>query len=85
MCIILIIQDRLVNIRKFGLRMELMNGGNTNTPDDPNSISDISTQYSSNNGANRGRHESEEWYYLCESRSQQNIRKEILFIIFTSK
>ena len=67
-------QNKLTEIRKHGLRMELMNGGNTNQPDDPNSINNanngIPDRYTSNNAAERGRHESEEWYYLCEQRSQ---------------
>jgi len=58
-------------MRKFGLRMELLNGGNTNTPEDPDSIADIANQYANNNAANEGRHESEEFYYLCEQRAQQ--------------
>ena len=58
-------------MRKHGLRMELLNGGNTNTPEDPDNIADIANQYANNNAANEGRHESEEYYYLCEQRSQQ--------------
>merc|ERR1712176_894841 len=60
-------------MRKHGLRMELWNGGNTNTPDDPDAITGgngIQNTYTSNNQANEGRHESEEWYYLCEQRAQ---------------
>eukprot|EP01083_Nonionella_stella_P096696 271894_1 len=62
------------DMRKFGLRMELMNGGNTNTPEDPDSVDGendgIAATYSANNAANEGRHESEEWYHLCETRRQ---------------
>merc|ERR1740123_2559514 len=61
-------------MRKHGLRMELWNGGNTNTPDDPDAITGnngIADTYSDNNAANEGRHESEEWYYLCEQRARQ--------------
>jgi len=64
---------KLAEMRKFGLRMELWNGGNTNTPDDPDTIdgnNGIADTYGDNNQANEGRHESEEWYYLCEQRSQ---------------
>jgi len=67
--------DTLARLRKFGLRMELWNGGNTNTPDDPDAIeggNGIAQTYTDNNQANEGRHESEEWYYLCEQRSQNN-------------
>jgi hypothetical protein len=62
-------------MRKHGLRMELWNGGNTNTPDDPDAITGnngIADTYSDNNAANEGRHESEEWYYLCEQRARQD-------------
>jgi len=62
---------RLANMRRMGLRMELLNGGNTNTPDKPNAANDIQATYADNNNANEGRHESEEWYYLCEKRKQQ--------------
>lgn len=71
--IYIIAQNKLVEIRKHGLRMELMNGGNTNAPDDPNAVdggNGISSRYTSNNANDRGRHESEEWYRLCETRSQ---------------
>jgi len=64
-------KTRLAQMRAHGLRMELLNGGNTNTPDDPNGANDIAATYANNNAANEGRHESEEWYHLCESRSQQ--------------
>jgi len=64
-------KQRLVTMRKLGLRMELVNGGNTNTPDDPNGVNDIQGTYTSNNDAKEGRHESEEWYHLCENRKQQ--------------
>merc|ERR1719295_2142429 len=51
--------------------MELVNGGNTDTPDDPDAIDDIVDTYEANNAANEGRHESEEFYYLCEQRARQ--------------
>lgn len=67
-------QNRLSNMRKHGLRMELMNGGNTNTPDDADSTAGtndgIFATYTDNNSNNRGRHESEEYYRLCETRKQ---------------
>ena len=57
-------------LRKWGLRVTLYNGGNTNTPDETDSleIDDIDTEYTGNNGNNRGRRESEEWYALCQNR-----------------
>jgi len=64
-------RTRLAQMRKHGLRMELMNGGNTDTPDNPNDQDDIDGTYTANNQANEGRHESEEYYRLCEERSQQ--------------
>jgi len=64
-------RDRLAQMRMMGLRMELLNGGNTNTPDDPDNAGDIQGTYNGNNAANEGRHESEEYYHLCETRSQQ--------------
>jgi len=64
-------KNRLRRMRKHGLRMELVNGGNTNTPDDPNNSDDIPGTYTDNNDNDRGRHESEEFYRLCEERSQQ--------------
>jgi len=69
-------KDNMTSMRKFGLRMELWNGGNTNTPNDPDSIAGgnngIAATYTSNNGDNEGRHESEEWYYLCEQRARND-------------
>lgn len=64
-------RENLADMRKHGLRMELMNGGTTNTPNDANNAADIAGTYSNNNDDDEGRHESEEWYYLCEQRSQQ--------------
>ena len=62
--------------------MELMNGGNTNTPDDPNAVTGdngIADRYTDNNQNERGRHESEEYYRLCETRSQ-NYGMLVLFL-----
>ena len=53
--------------------MELMNGGNTNTPNAANKtkgVTEIAQTYTDNNENDRGRHESEEYYRLCETRSQ---------------
>ena len=63
--------------------MELMNGGNTNTPEDPDAIDQITTTYTANNGADEGRHESEEYYYLCEQRSQQYGMPSVYYILLT--
>lgn len=59
-----------------GLRMQIRNGGNTNTPNDPNNRADIDNQFNNNNGnqANNGntdcRHESEEYYYFAKKRTR---------------
>jgi plastocyanin len=68
--------NRAITMRKHGLRVELYNGGNTNTPDEPNSIqtdggASTTTTYQNNHNNRRGRRESEEFYSLCKSRSQQ--------------
>jgi len=60
----------------LGIRMNLVNGGNTNTPDNPNDANDIQQKYNQNNGQNRGRHESEEFYAMCRNRQ----RNEGLFL-----
>ena len=60
-------------MRVMGLRMELMNGGNTNTPTDANSFTggnDVADRYTQNNNDNDGRHESEEYYRFCETRKR---------------
>ncbi|ETO09824.1 hypothetical protein RFI_27551 [Reticulomyxa filosa] len=52
-------------MRQHGLRVELYNGGNTNTPDAPTlTSSSVTSTYSSNNANDRGRRESEEYYAL---------------------
>lgn len=59
-------------LRKNGLRVELYNGGNTNTPDATASLSttDIATTHGNNVGNNRGLRESEEWYSLCQNQAR---------------
>lgn len=53
-----------------GTRMTLRNGDNTNTPDEPNNRNDINTKYGQNNNNGRGRHESEEFYYMAKKRDR---------------
>lgn len=65
----------IAKLRRHGLRVELYNGGNTDTPDADGSIqnggaANIESTYTSNRNNNRGRRESEEYYTLCESRSR---------------
>jgi len=56
----------------YALNVYLMDGGNTNAPDEPNTANDISSgaTFTSNNNNQRGRHESEGWYYECKTRSR---------------
>jgi hypothetical protein len=56
----------------YALNVYLYDGGNTNTPDEPNSATDVTSfsTYQSNNNNQRGRHESEGWYYECKTRSR---------------
>jgi len=67
-------QRNIANMRKHGLRVELYNGGNTDTPDAPSAIdgsdTDISSDYSTNNANFFGRRESEEYYALCTTRKR---------------
>jgi len=53
-----------------GLRVQLKNGANTNTPNDPNDIRAVRNTYQNNNGDNVGRHESEEWYAYAKERER---------------
>lgn len=53
-----------------GLRVQLRNGANTNTPDDPNNIRDITGTFQNNEAANEGRHESEEYYAFAKKRER---------------
>jgi hypothetical protein len=52
------------------LVVQLRDGGNTNTPDEPNSYSGIDSTKTSNDNNQRGRHESEAWYYMCKRRQR---------------
>jgi len=56
----------------MGTRVMLHNGGNTNTPQATNNFenNNIQTTFTNNNGANRGRHEPEEFYALCQRRER---------------
>jgi len=56
--------------RGMGTRMMIHNGGNTNAPDDANN-QNIQNAYNNNNGNERGRHESEEFYEYCKSRGRE--------------
>jgi hypothetical protein len=67
-----------VDVRRYntftGLRVQLKNGANTGTPDDPNNIGDIRGTFQNNNNANEGRHESEEYYVYAKKRDRnQNL------------
>jgi len=53
-----------------GLRVQLKNGANTDTPSDPNNIKNIQNTMQNNNNANEGRHESEEWYAFAKNRDR---------------
>merc|ERR1719373_144470 len=63
-----------VDVRRYntftGLRVQLKNGANTGTPDDPNNIGDIRGTFQNNNNANEGRHESEEYYAFAKQRDR---------------
>jgi len=54
----------------LGIRMNALNGGNTNTPDETNQVNNVQGTFNSNNGAKRGRHESEEYYAMCRNRDR---------------
>lgn len=69
------LQNQAAMLRRHGLRVELYNGGNTNTPTEPNSIANgaattIQATYTGNHDNSNGRRESEEYYSLCKSRSR---------------
>jgi len=49
----------------------LRDGGNTNTPDAPNSAATVATTVASNIANNRGVQETEMYYYECSRRSRQ--------------
>jgi len=54
----------------LGIRMNIVNGGNTNTPDETDNVDQIDNKYSDNNNNKRGRHESEEYYAMCRNRDR---------------
>lgn len=56
----------------LGIRMNIVNGGNTNTPDETDNANNIGNTYNNNNNNNRGRHESEEFYAMCRNRDRNN-------------
>jgi len=53
-----------------GTRVQLTNGANTNTPNDPNNIRQIAATFQNNNNDNEGRHESEEYYVFAKNRER---------------
>merc|ERR1719159_1769556 len=53
-----------------GTCVQLSNGANTNTPNDPNNIRNIGATYANNNNDNEGRHESEEYYIFAKNRER---------------
>jgi len=53
-----------------GLRVQLKNGANTQTPNDPNNIRNIQATYNNNNNDADGRHESEEYYAFAKNRDR---------------
>lgn len=56
----------------LGIRMNLVNGANTNAPDATDNADNIADTYDNNNdnNQNRGRHESEEYYAMCQNRDR---------------
>lgn len=54
----------------LGIRAQLHNGGNTNQPNEPGNINNAGNTFANNNNNNRGRHESEEFYAMCEARER---------------
>jgi len=59
-----------VRYAKDGLRVQLKNGLNTNTPGNANGIANVDNQFATNNNNNVGRHESEEWYAYAQQRER---------------
>jgi len=53
-----------------GTRVQLSNGANTNTPNDPNNIRNVGATFQNNNNDNEGRHESEEYYIFAKNRER---------------
>lgn len=60
--------ETFLYMKQHGLRVELYNGGNTNTPDDEDNAANIQGTYEDNHNDGDGRRESEEYYYLCNNR-----------------
>jgi len=56
----------------LGIRMNIMNGGNTGTPDETADPDNVDNTYDTNNDNERGRHESEEFYAMCQNRDRNN-------------
>jgi len=56
----------------LGIRMNALNGGNTNTPDETDNVNNIEGTYNNNNGNERGRHEPEEFYTMCRNRDRND-------------
>lgn len=54
----------------LGIRMNILNGGNTNTPAETDNVNQLAGTYAQNNGNQRGRHESEEFYAMCRNRDR---------------
>jgi len=54
----------------LGIRMNIVNGGNTNTPGETDNVNNLANTYNNNNNQNRGRHESEEFYAMCRNRER---------------
>lgn len=52
------------------LAVRLRDGGNTNTPEDPNGENNVNTVEADNLDDNRGRQESEAYYHDCETRQR---------------
>merc|ERR1719419_1089184 len=59
-------------LKGLGIRMNIVNGGNTGTPDETNDPDNVDNTYDNNNDNNRGRHESEEFYAMCQNRDRNN-------------
>jgi len=57
-------------LKGLGIRMNLLNGGNTNTPGETDNANNIANTYQDNQNNNRGRHESEEFYAMCRNRDR---------------
>lgn len=68
----IITDTNAVNDQEFkdGMRVQLHSGLNTNTPQDPNDVSNIAATTGNNNANGVGRHESEEYYYYGKQRER---------------